>query len=164
MKLRVLITCLFAAFSETCLADSSRTEFEQGFIGIEWTVPYFPSDRCEYLGGSLPTDNDELTIDSLLCDGRRLQLFGRVVAPGRTKVLDAVLLPTFGKGDDLMIVGECELRKKTDRFFFALVNLGKRKSANWKTGVKAAWYPNPAIGKFEALPTRDIVCYAPTPP
>jgi len=160
----LLAASALALFVTSCRADRGRSEFEQAFIGVEWTVPYLPSDSCEYLGGYLLPGQSEFAMSFHMCEGRRLELFERFVAPRKAKVLDALLLPKFVEGDDVMYVGECELRKKTDKFFFALVNLGKRESVNWKTGVKAAWIPNPKTGKIEELSTRHIVCFEPTPP
>jgi len=163
---------VFLSISGMCHAERVRTEFEQSFIGREWMKgaaygnPYPLTRRCELLGGYLLPGQSEFAVSSHMCEGQHLKLFERYIDPAiyKVKVLDAVLLPKFEKGDDLMYVAECQLRRKTDKFFFALVNMGNRESVNWKTGVKAAWYPNPKTGKIEELSTRHIVCYEPTPP
>jgi len=172
MKLLALVAVGAFAFWRSCIADPLRTEFEQSFIGREWVKQggygnrYPLSERCELLGGYLPFEDSEFAVSSHMCEGQRLELFERFMDPviHKVKVLDAVLLPKFEKGDDLMFLGECKLRGKIDKFFFALVNMANRESVNWKTGVKAAWYPNPKTGKIEELSTRHIVCYEPTPP
>jgi len=172
MKTMVLVLAagFGIAFGGSCVADPVRTEFEQSFIGREWNQRFvhedaYPlSERCEYRGGSVMPMHDSFVIESFLCDGQQLELLGQIISPRKVLVLDAVLFPKLEKGERIMMSGDCELRRKIDKFFFAIVNLGKRDAVNWKTGVKAAWYPNPETGKIEKLSTRNIVCFRPTPP
>lgn len=164
------LTAILAISSQPCIAETVRTEFERGFIGREWNQKlalegsYPLSERCRYAGYSLLAKHDEFSVESFVCDERKLELLVRATGNQKVLVLDAVLFPKLAKGERIMMTGDCEIQKKADKFFFVLVNLGKRESVNWKTGVKAAWYPNPETGKIEELPTRHIVCYRPTPP
>ena len=109
-------------------------------------------------------------MDELVCDGQRfilLEQLTRTVAHSnniKIKVLDALLLPKLKKGEKFMDAGDCQFNGKAEMSFTALVSLGKRDKATWKTGVHAAWRPNPETGKFEELSTKNIVCWRPTPP
>lgn len=168
------IACLLGLLGNTSLAAPPRTEFEQSFIGREWTLvspdlnPYPLSDRCKYLGGYGLRRNQQkvegFSVDYFTCDGRELHLFEQAIGERKVKVIDALLLPPLKPGDRLMQPGECELNGNTDTYFTALVHLGRREKVDWKTGVRAAWVPTPETGKIEELPTRHVVCWRPTPP
>lgn len=171
----LLLSCLLAVLCAACAAaPPHRTEFEQSFIGREWTrvnpdeTPYPLSDRCKYLGGYTlrrkQVELDGLSIDYFDCEGRELHLFGQSTGYLKVRVIDALLLPRLKAGERLMQPGECELNGNNDTYFTALVHLGERDEVNWKTGVRAAWVPTPETGRIEVLPTRHVVCWRPTPP
>jgi hypothetical protein len=166
--------CVFGSFCGAVLADSSRTEFEQSVIGREWvqrdpeTDRYPLSDQCKYLWRNGLQRNQKqlvgLSIDSFSCGKQYLQLFGQITVDGRNKVLDALLLPKLKTGESLMLPGGCQLNGNDDTDFIAIARLGRHETVNWKTGVRAAWIPNPDTGKIEELSTRHVVCGQPTPP
>ena len=107
----------------------------------------------------------DLGISSFECDEQALKILVQLIHKSSVALaLDAVLLPRLKPGEQFMIVGDCELKGRTDTNFIALVNLGKREKVDWKTGVRAAWLPNVKTRRFESLSTRHIVCWRPTPP
>jgi hypothetical protein len=169
---RLTFACVLGSFCGVALADSSRTDFEQSFIGREWIQGHPPSDQCEPLGGYMLQSNkkslNRLGVDSLKCNDRELQLLEQFMTDyakgNKVKALDALLLPKLKPGELFMEQGECELNGKTDTNFIALVHLGRRDKVTWKNGVRAAWKPNLEAGKFEELSTKDIVCWRQTPP
>ena len=173
-RCRVTIGCLFVFLCASCIAASPRTEFEQSFIGLEWEFSYpewnrHPiSEECkhtqkfELYRGQKPLA--DLSVDSFVCNGRYLELFGQFTLEGKIKVVDALVLPKFGPGELLMRSGDCELNGSIDTDFFAIVRLGRREKVDWRTGIRAAWYPNPDTLTIESLSTRHIVCWRPTPP
>jgi hypothetical protein len=166
----IAFACVLALTCVSCLAETPRTEFEQSFIGREFIDP--PSDQCEPLGGFMLQSNESssnrLSVDSLRCGDRELELLGRFLTnyarDNKVKVLDALLLPKLKPGEQLFQNGDCELNGKIDSDFFVVARLGKRDKVTWKNGVRAAWLINPETGKFEELPTKNIVCWRPTPP
>ena len=177
----LLLPFLLAAFCSSVFSEESRSEFEQFFIGKIYlnrdsTDGFFPSGhQCAYFGGYVLSKAkkslEDFGVVSFLCDGRELVLFTDYSEFPRTswkappaRVLDAVLLPNLRKGERLMMPGECELNGNTNSKFIAVAHLGKYDEVNWKTGVRAAWYPNPETRKIETLSTRNIICYRPTPP
>jgi len=171
---RLILACLLASFCGAGMATPPRTEFEQSFIGREWTrtipdvEPNTLSPQCKYVGGyAIVKQQQELEdydIDSFICDGRRLHLLTKSLGFPKVKIIDALLLPRFKLGDRLMESGDCELDGKHDTTIIVLVHLGQREKVDWKTGVRAAWMPMPETGKIEELPVRRVVCWRPTPP
>ena len=107
-------------------------------------------------------------MSSFVCDGRELKVLEQFTThyakDNKVKALDALLLPKLKPGEQFMEQGECELNGKTDTDFIVLARLGRRDKVTWKTGVRAAWRPNPETGRFEELSTKRIVCWRPTPP
>ncbi len=178
---RLLISFLFATLFFPAFAEEPRSEFERFFIGKLWAhelsrYVYPPSGHeCTNLGGhSLSKDQkslDGFSINTFMCDGRELVIFSADAKSTQVawtlstvRILDAVLLPRLKKGEERMRAGDCELNGNANTDFIAIVHLGKRDEVNWKTGVRAAWYPNPETRKIERLSTRNIICYRPTPP
>ena len=176
----LLSFCLLGAFSST-YAEEPRSEFERFFIGKLWAhelssyVYPPPGHECTSLEGYLLSKNqkslDGFFIDTFMCDGRELVIFSEDATNTQVtwtlssaRILDAVLLPRLKKGEERMRAGDCELNGNANTDFIAIVHLGNREEVNWKTGVRAAWYPNPETRKIERLSTRNIICYRPTPP
>lgn len=168
------LACLLVGLCGACSAAPPRTEFEQGFIGREWTPetpvfdPYPFSDQCKRLESQDLQRNQKrlhgLRIDYFNCNGRGLYLFEQSIGDGKVKVIDALHLPRFKPGERYMMTGDCEIDGNTDTDFIAIVRLGRREKVDWKTGIRAAWVPTPETGKIEELSTRNIVCWRPTPP
>jgi len=171
---RFILACLLASFCGAGMAAPSRTEFEQSFIGREWSKasPDFDSypltPQCKALGGYLLEKKEktpeDYAIAEFTCDGRELLLLTQSLGFPRVKVMDALLLPRLKPGERLMESGDCELAGKADTTFIVLVHLGRREKVDWKTGVRAAWMPMPETGKIEELPVRRVICWRPTPP
>lgn len=168
---RFLLASLFGFACGASVADASRTEFEQGFIGRTWTLKPTDvggrplSEQCENTGQYVLPPDDQYGVASFRCDDQRsMQVLLKFESSDQTQILDALLLPKLEKGEELMLSGDCELTGKPVPFFVAIAKLGPREKVNWKTGVRAAWLPNLKTGKIEPLSTRNIVCYRPTPP
>lgn len=155
----------------TAVAESSRTDFEQGFIGRIWTLKSTDvgghplSEQCENTGQYVLPPDDQYGVASFRCDDQRsMQVLLKFESSDQAQILDALLLPKLEKGEEFMLSGDCELKGSPAPFFVAIAKLGAREKVSWKTGVRAAWFPNLKTGKIEPLSTRNIVCYRPTPP
>jgi hypothetical protein len=161
---RLTFACVLGSFCGAALADSSRTEFEQSFIGREWITGYGSSDLCKPLGGYVLRSNKSFGISSFICDGRELVVLEQYMTRYAMNTLDALLLPKLKPGELLMVPGECELNGKTDLDFLVLARLGRREKVTGKNGLRAAWMFNAETGKIEELSTKNIVCWCPTLP
>ena len=165
----ILVFCV-PAVADPVQKEPARTEFERNLVGRYYVPNVSIYDGCVPDGWGSPPGQRDLKIDFFSCNGRFLAVLNKRESRERAVVLDALLLPLLSDKNDLKFVGECEDKKKPlmkypDLFFFVIAHRDKRKeSVNWRTGVKAAWWPNPDTLKFEGYPVRHIVCERPTPP
>ena len=81
-----------------------------------------------------------------------------------SRILDALTLPSLQRGESLLHPGECELGGNNDTDFYAVARFGRRESVNQKTGLRAAWVPDPEAGKIRPLSPRNVVCWRPVQP
>ena len=168
---RFTFACVLGSFCGAVLADPPRTEFEQGFIGREWTLGrpddldrYAQSVQCKIGMESMLQNADGWGINSFICGEQYLVLLVHATSDSKEKAIDALLLPKRKLGEWLFRNGDCELNGKIDSDFIVLARLGRREKVTWKTGVRAAWRPNIETGKIEELSTKSIVCWKQTPP
>ncbi|KAB2926979.1 MAG: hypothetical protein F9K30_05185 [Dechloromonas sp.] len=168
-KISLAVLCLFGSLSVPATAEAIRSPVEQALVGQEWGGELPPLlAQCRHLTRfdlqrqqrPLPG----LSAHVLLCQGSNLIVLTSLTATDGERVLDALRLPRLKRSERLIYPGDCELDGNSDTDFFAVVRFGPHERVDWKSGVRAAWMPDPESGKIEVLPTRHIVCWRPTPP
>lgn len=150
--------------------EPARTEYEQSFIGEKYNSFSLAARDCHaYSGFPLP-GNRAYVVNLFRCGDRYVVILGQK-EDGDALALDARLLPPIEDANDLNISGECEdkkkpLRRNLDRLLLVIARYPENRYAvDWKTGVKAAWWPNTKTKRIEDYPIRNIVCRnEPTPP
>jgi hypothetical protein len=170
-KILILQACTLGALSMPLLAGTTSGELDQTLIGQEWgenTNTHVLLDHCTYQKRfDLQRKQKQLqglSTHSLICDGHYVIVFTVAEAGGGSRILDALTLPSLQRGESLLHPGECELGGNNDTDFYAVARFGRRESVNQKTGLRAAWVPDPEAGKIRPLSPRNVVCWRPVQP
>ncbi len=168
-KLLLALPFLFGMLNPSATAESPRAAVAEVLVGQVWVgdeLPMLPNckhlTRFDLQRQQRPSRGQSAHV--FRCNGEHLILLASLGAGGDNQVLDARTLPRLRRGESLIYPGDCELDGNSDTDFFAIVRFGRRERVDGKTGVRAAWVPDPESGKIQPLATRRIVCWRPTPP
>lgn len=169
LKLLIALPFMFGMLIPSAAAESPRAAIDEALVGQIWVgdePPMLP--HCKYLTRfdlqRQQRPSHDLSTHVFRCNGKHLIMLASLSAGGESQILDARTLPRLSRGERLIYPGDCEVDGNSDTDFFAVVRFGRRERVDGKTGVRAAWVPDPETGKIQPLSTRRIVCWRPTPP